>query len=276
MIQRKGSSMEQTESTSVIGVKGLSKSFGKQMVLRDIDFQVKLAEVVGIIGPSGSGKSTLLRCLNLLEIPTEGTIYIDNEKVVFFNQKDSVNHKSKKQNLGKIRSKTGMVFQQFNLWPHKTVLENIIEAPILVKKMDKNTAVEKAESLLRKVGMLEKRDTYPAFLSGGQQQRVAIARALAMEPKIMLFDEPTSALDPELVGEVLQVMRTLANEGMTMVIVTHEMEFASGVADRVIFMDNGVIVEEGTPEQIFNQAQSNRLRQFLSNTIYKSPSVAES
>jgi cystine transport system ATP-binding protein len=245
-------------------------------VLRDINFQVKLAEVVGIIGPSGSGKSTLLRCLNLLEIPTEGTIYIDNEKVVFFNQKDSVNHKSKKQNLGKIRSKTGMVFQQFNLWPHKTVLENIIEAPILVKKMDKNTAVEKAESLLRKVGMLEKRDTYPAFLSGGQQQRVAIARALAMEPKIMLFDEPTSALDPELVGEVLQVMRTLANEGMTMVIVTHEMEFASGVADRVIFMDNGVIVEEGTPEQIFNQAQSNRLRQFLSNTIYKSPSVAES
>jgi len=239
-------------SSPIIEVRGLWKSFGDQVVLKDVSLTVNKSEVVVIIGPSGSGKSTLLRCLNLLEEPTRGEIVVDGEVLT----KPGVNKPH-------IRRDIGMVFQQFNLFPHLTVLENIIEAPIHVRKLDRATAIRKAEALLEKVGLLEKRDEYPSRLSGGQQQRVAIARALAMEPKIMLFDEPTSALDPELVGEVLVVMQQLAREGMTMVVVTHEMSFAREVADRVVYMENGRIVEEGPAHEVFDSPQSDRLRSFL-------------
>ncbi|MEH7342409.1 amino acid ABC transporter ATP-binding protein [Bacillus sp. JJ1532] len=249
--------------TEAIIVKGLKKSFGHQEILSCIDLNIKHGEVVCIIGPSGSGKSTLLRCLNLLESPTGGNICIDGEDV--FPQ--NFTSRKNEMNLRQIRSKVGMVFQQFNLWPHKTVINNLIEAPLLVHKKDKKQAVEFAEKLLKKVGLTEKRDAYPSSLSGGQQQRVAIARALAMEPKIMLFDEPTSALDPELVGEVLKVMKDLASEGMTMIVVTHEMGFARDVADRIIFMDQGVVVEEGPPAEIFSRPKSERLRQFLTSVL---------
>lgn len=250
-------------STVAVEVTGLQKKFGDQLVLKGIDMHVEMGEVVGIIGPSGSGKSTLLRCLNLLETPTEGVIRIQDE-LLYAKQAGQ----AQPSKMAKTKLKTGMVFQQFNLWPHMTVLENVIEAPLRVKKSDKKAAVQKAEALLEKVGLLEKRDMHPIYLSGGQQQRVAIARALAMEPEIMLFDEPTSALDPELVGDVLRVMRDLAGEGMTMIVVTHEMEFAANVADRVIFMDQGAIVEQGTPEAVFRRSQSPRLQQFLSNTSF--------
>ncbi|WP_238653077.1 amino acid ABC transporter ATP-binding protein [Paenibacillus piscarius] len=250
-------------SSVAVEVTGLHKKFGDQLVLKGIDLHIDMGEVVGIIGPSGSGKSTLLRCLNLLETPTEGVIRIQDE-VLYARQAGEA--RPAKSAPGKL--KTGMVFQQFNLWPHMTVLENVIEAPLRVKKTDKKAAIQKAEALLAKVGLLEKRDMHPIYLSGGQQQRVAIARALAMEPEIMLFDEPTSALDPELVGDVLRVMKDLAGEGMTMIVVTHEMEFAANVADRVIFMDQGAIVEQGTPETIFRHSQSPRLQQFLSNTSF--------
>jgi ABC-type polar amino acid transport system ATPase subunit len=249
--------------TEIIEVKGLRKSFDQQEILSGIDINIKQGEVVCIIGPSGSGKSTLLRCLNLLETPSGGTISIDGD--VIFPQ--SENSRKREMNLRSFRSKVGMVFQQFNLWPHKTVINNLIEAPLLVHKKDKKEAIEFAEKLLVKVGLSEKRDTHPASLSGGQQQRVAIARALAMEPKIMLFDEPTSALDPELVGEVLKVMKDLASEGMTMIVVTHEMGFARDVADRIIFMDQGVVMEEGAPEGIFSKPKSERLRQFLTSVL---------
>jgi L-cystine transport system ATP-binding protein len=250
-------------STVAVEVTGLQKKFGDQLVLKGIDMHIEMGEVVGIIGPSGSGKSTLLRCLNLLETPTEGVIRIQDELLY-------AKHAGQAQpsKITKTKPKTGMVFQQFNLWPHMTVLENVIEAPLRVKKADKRAAVLKAEALLEKVGLLEKRDMHPIYLSGGQQQRVAIARALAMEPEIMLFDESTSALDPELVGDVLRVMRDLAGEGMTMIVVTHEMEFAANVADRVIFMDQGAIVEQGTPDDVFHRSQSPRLQQFLSNTSF--------
>ena len=247
-------------STEVIKVEGLRKSFGENEILTGINLNIKNGEVVCLIGPSGSGKSTLLRCLNLLETPSGGHITIDDE--VLFPQ-----IKKNEEKLRRMRSSLGMVFQQYNLWPHKTVLNNLVEAPILVQKLDKKKATSKALELLEKVGLTEKKDAYPSSLSGGQQQRVAIARALTMDPKIMLFDEPTSALDPELVSEVLKVMKDLASEGMTMVVVTHEMGFAREVADRIIFMDLGVVVEEGQPADIFTQPKSERLRQFLNNVL---------
>jgi glutamine transport system ATP-binding protein len=240
----------------MITVKRLKKSFGANEVLKDINVEIKPQEVVVVIGPSGSGKSTFLRCLNLLESITGGQVIING-----------IDLTDKQTNINKIREDVGMVFQQFNLFPHKTVLENIILAPIKVKKLNAEQAKEKGLSLLRKVGLEEKAYAYPNSLSGGQKQRVAIARALAMEPKIMLFDEPTSALDPEMVGEVLEVMKQLAREGMTMVVVTHEMGFAKEVGDRVIFMDGGYIVEENQPQQLFDQPQQERTKAFLSKVL---------
>jgi polar amino acid transport system ATP-binding protein len=236
----------------LIEVCGLRKAFGPLMVLRDIDLDVHRGEVVVVIGPSGSGKSTLLRCLNRLEDPTSGTIRIGGVEIT-----------QRGANLPQIRRKVGMVFQHFNLFPHMTALENVMEGPRTVLHKSRAEAERTARELLEKVGLADKADSKPAKLSGGQQQRVAIARALAMSPDAMLFDEVTSALDPELVGEVLAVMRGLAEEGMTMVIVTHEMSFARRVADRVLFLDGGVIVEEGPPERIFHRAQAERTRQFL-------------
>ncbi|MFD1929623.1 amino acid ABC transporter ATP-binding protein [Sporosarcina siberiensis] len=232
--------------------KNIHKSFGKLKVLKGIDITVNSGEVVVLIGVSGSGKSTLLRCLNFLEILDEGDITIDGKKVDL-----------KKDDLSSVRAKVGMVFQHFNLFPHKTVLENVMEAPVIVKKVNKKAAQEAALQILEKVGLSDKRDVYPNKLSGGQKQRVAIARALAMEPKALLFDEPTSALDPELVGEVLQVMKDLANDGMTMVVVTHEMKFAKEVADRIIMLDEGLIIEDAAPDAFFNHSKNARTRQFL-------------
>lgn len=240
----------------MIRVEHLKKSFGNNEVLKDISVTINRQEVVVVIGPSGSGKSTFLRCLNRLEEVTSGHIYIDNVDIT-----------DPKVNINKIRAEVGMVFQHFNLFPHKTVLENIILSPIIVKKVPKEIAVEKAYDLLQKVGLKEKANDYPASLSGGQQQRVAIARALAMEPKVMLFDEPTSALDPEMVGEVLEVMKQLAREGMTMVVVTHEMGFAREVGDRVLFMDQGFIIEENTPKELFENPQQERTKSFLSRIL---------
>lgn len=240
----------------MIQVKNLKKSFGSLEVLKDISASVKEREVVCVIGPSGSGKSTFLRCLNQLEDVTSGTITIKDVEVT-----------SPKTDINKLRSEVGMVFQRFNLFPHLTVLENIMLAPKHVKKADVKVSEEKAMKLLAKVGLAEKRNEYPDRLSGGQQQRVAIARALAMDPQVMLFDEPTSALDPEMVGEVLQVMKEMAQEGMTMVVVTHEMGFAREVADRVIFMDGGYIVEEGTPAELFDNTKHDRTKAFLSKVL---------
>ncbi|HEX3015662.1 MAG TPA: amino acid ABC transporter ATP-binding protein [Desulfobacteria bacterium] len=240
----------------MIEVKNLHKSFGQLEVLRGINLRVKAQEVVCVIGPSGSGKSTLLRCLNRLEEPTSGEIRIEGESLV-----------DPKTEINKLRQRMGMVFQHFNLFPHKTVLENITMAPLFLRKKGKAEAESLAMDLLKKVGLTQKAQEYPRNLSGGQQQRVAIARALAMEPHVMLFDEPTSALDPEMIGEVLQVMKNLAQEGMTMVIVTHEMGFAREVADRVIFMDGGSIVEEGLPQDIFERAKNERTKSFLSKVL---------
>ncbi|MGG0411690.1 amino acid ABC transporter ATP-binding protein [Peribacillus simplex] len=241
----------------MINIKNLHKSFGDLEVLKGIDLEVEQGKVIVLIGPSGSGKTTFLRCLNLLEVPTDGTIEID-ETIMDF--KKTV----RKNSITSFRSLTGMVFQSYNLFPHKTALENVMEGPIIVKNIAKDQAKETAASLLTKVGLGEKIDFYPFQLSGGQQQRVGIARALAMEPKVMLFDEPTSALDPELVGDVLQVMKDLAKEeGMTMIVVTHEMRFAREVADEVIFMDEGKIMERGKPEQIFTNPKEARTRKFL-------------
>ena len=239
-----------------VKVTGLYKSFGELEVLKGIDLEIKEGEVVCLIGPSGSGKSTFLRCLNRLEASTAGAIEVDGFAI-----------SDKKQNINKIRESIGMVFQQFNLFSNKTVLHNIMFAPVELKKLTKPQAREKAMQLLERVGLSDKADAYPHELSGGQQQRVAIARALAMSPDIMLFDEPTSALDPEMVGEVLQVMKELAQEGMTMVVVTHEMGFARDVADRVIFMADGVIVEQGTPEEIFTAPKAQRTKDFLSRIL---------
>ncbi|PRS32853.1 ectoine/hydroxyectoine ABC transporter ATP-binding protein EhuA [Bacillus sp. RJGP41] len=241
----------------MINIKNLHKSFGDLEVLKGIDLEVEQGKVIVLIGPSGSGKTTFLRCLNLLEVPTDGTIEID-ETVMDFKKP------VRKNSITSFRSLTGMVFQSYNLFPHKTALENVMEGPIIVKNIAKHHAKETAAALLTKVGLGEKIDFYPFQLSGGQQQRVGIARALAMEPKVMLFDEPTSALDPELVGDVLQVMKDLAkDEGMTMIVVTHEMRFAREVADEVIFMDEGKIMERGTPEQIFTNPKEARTRKFL-------------
>ena len=250
----------------MIKVENVSKSFGSLKVLKDINLQISPGEVVVVIGPSGSGKSTVLRCMNFLETIEKGKIYIDG-KLLGFKEVNGKLTKAPAKEIYKMRENIGMVFQRFNLFPHKTVLENIIEAPVLVKKINKQDAIQRAMGLLDKVGLEEKANAYPSQLSGGQQQRVAIARALAMEPKIMLFDEPTSALDPELVGEVLAVMKDLAKEGMTMVVVTHEMGFAKEVADRVLFMDDGKIVEDGPPSQIFTNPQHPRTREFLAKIL---------
>lgn len=242
----------------MITVKGLAKSFGDLEVLKSIDLEVKAGEVVSILGPSGSGKSTLLRCLNGLEEMTKGSVEINGITISADQSK-----KEHTKNVRMIRMHSGMVFQQFNLYPHKTALENVTEALITVKKMDKAEANAIGERMLDRVGLLSKKDEYPSRLSGGQQQRVGISRALAMEPDVMLFDEPTSSLDPELVGEVLAVIGELAKEGMTMIVVTHEMEFARNVSDRVIFMADGYIVEESDPESFFRQPKTDRARRFI-------------
>jgi L-cystine transport system ATP-binding protein len=241
----------------MISVKGLYKQFDKLEVLKGIDLEIEKGKVIVLIGPSGSGKTTFLRCLNVLEVPTKGQIRIDDE-ILDFSQQPS------NKLIASFRRQTGMVFQSYNLFPHMTAIENVMEGPVTVKKESKAEVRKRAEVLLNKVGLGDKLDYYPYQLSGGQQQRVGIARALAMEPKVMLFDEPTSALDPELVGEVLKVMKDLANEGMTMVVVTHEMRFAKEAADEVLFLDQGIIVERGTPDQIFANPKEPRTKQFLS------------
>ncbi len=250
------------EDEVIISAIKLNKFFGDKHVLKDIDFEVRKKEVVALIGPSGSGKSTLIRCLNGLEKLTSGEIYIHGQKL---DPRLSV------KQLSPIRRELGMVFQNFNLFPHMTVLQNIIEAPLLVRKMPKDQAVALGEKLLAKVGLAEKRDAYPSRLSGGQKQRVAIARALAMQPRALLFDEPTSALDPELVGEVLKVMRDLAYEGSTMVVVTHEMQFARDVSDRVVFISDGSIIEQGDPQDLFKQPKEERTRLFLERVLSTLP-----
>ncbi len=247
----------------MIRLAGVCKAFGRQEILKGIDLEVAPGEVLVLIGPSGSGKSTLLRCINHLERPTTGEVWVAGEQV----NRSDLPPRAFQRHLNRIRTHLGMVFQQFNLFPHKTVLENLIEAPIQVLGRSRAEAIVKAEELLAKVGLAEKRDAWPARLSGGQQQRVAIARALAMQPAVMLFDEVTSALDPELVGEVLRVMENLAAEGMTMVVVTHEMGFAERVADRVAFMADGRIVETGEPERLFREAREERTRLFLAEVL---------
>ena len=239
----------------MIDIENLHKSFGDAHILKGIDLHIKEKEVVVIIGPSGSGKSTLLRCINYLEQPTEGMVSVDG---IVLNSEANIND---------VRKEVGMVFQRFNLFPHMTVLENIMLAPVKVRHMDKGEAESLAKTLLARVGLADKAESYPEQLSGGQQQRVAIARALAMKPKVMLFDEPTSALDPEMVGEVLDVMKALAKEGMTMVIVTHEMGFAREVGDRVLFVDDGRIIEQGTPAEVFEHPQEERTKNFLSKVL---------
>ena len=240
----------------MIHVKDLKKSFGKVSVLNGIDEHIEKGEVVVVIGPSGSGKSTFLRCLNLLEEPTSGEIIFEGNNIM-----------NKDVDINKLREKMGMVFQNFNLFPHKSVIENITLAPIKVKGISKNEAERKAMELLKMVGLEDKRNAYPSSLSGGQKQRIAIARALAMEPDVMLFDEPTSALDPEMVGEVLAVMKKLAKEGMTMVVVTHEMGFAREVGDRILFIDGGKVLEQGKPSEIFENPKNSRTKDFLSKVL---------
>ncbi|MDZ5503489.1 amino acid ABC transporter ATP-binding protein [Enterococcus cecorum] len=241
---------------TIIKVEHLRKKFGENEVLKDINYEIKQGEVVVIIGPSGSGKSTFLRCMNLLETPTSGQILFEGQDIT-----------DPKNDIFKMREKMGMVFQNFNLFPNMSVLDNITLSPVKVKKENKQAAETYAKELLQTVGLPDKANAYPQSLSGGQQQRIAIARALAMKPDVMLFDEPTSALDPEMVGEVLGVMQRLAKEGMTMVIVTHEMGFAKEVGDKIVFMDGGYIVEEGTPEEVFGNPQHNRTKDFLSKVL---------
>ncbi|MGO7030738.1 ABC transporter ATP-binding protein [Rhizobium ruizarguesonis] len=243
-------------------VEDLHKSFGSQEVLKGISAQAEKSDVISIIGSSGSGKSTFLRCINFLETPDRGRIAVNGEEIALKMARDGRLQPRSWRQIERIRTGLGMVFQSFNLWAHRTVLENVIEAPVHVMGMSRREAIEKAEALLHKVGLFDKRDAYPAFLSGGQQQRAAIARALCVDPDVMLFDEPTSALDPELVGEVLKVIRDLAEEGRTMLIVTHEMRFARDVSSRVLFLHQGRIEEEGPPEQIFGAPVSARCREF--------------
>ena len=240
----------------VISIKGLKKSFGDNNVLRGIDQEIKKGEKVVIIGASGSGKSTFLRCLNLLEQPTDGHIYFEGVDIT-----------DPKNNINVLRQRMGMVFQQFNLFPHKTVKENIMLAPVKLGLMTKEEASKKADALLARVGLSDKADAYPGQLSGGQKQRIAIVRSLAMNPSVMLFDEPTSALDPEMVGEVLELMKELADEGMTMVVVTHEMGFAREVGTRILFMDEGLVMEEGTPQEFFGAPKNPRLKDFLAKVL---------
>lgn len=245
------------EEKIILSVKGLKKNFGKNQVLKGVDLEIKKGEVIAIIGPSGCGKSTFIRCLNFLEQPDGGEIVLDGKNLI----------PMKKKERAEALKPVGMVFQQFNLFPHKTVMENITMAPVLVQKMNKKDAEEKAVKYLRTVHLEEKKDSYPTNLSGGQQQRVSIARTLCMEPELILFDEPTSALDPEMVGEVLEVMKELASQGQTMVVVTHEMGFAKEVADRVVFINEGVIQENTTPKEFFDNPKNERLKEFLSKML---------
>jgi len=253
--------------TYALEIRNLKKSFGNLEVIRGLSLTAKKGEVLCIIGSSGSGKSTLLRCVNLLDIPDSGEVYVNGELLKMKKDKNGKSIPVEQKQVDRIRSKLGMVFQSFNLWSHMTVLQNVIEAPIHVQKIDKELARKNGHLLLEKVGIAEKADQYPSSLSGGQQQRAAIARALAMNPDVMLFDEPTSSLDPELVAEVLKVMRSLAKEGRTMIIVTHEMRFAKEVSSKVIFLDQGRIEEEGTPDNFFNNPQTVRLKRFLSANL---------
>lgn len=248
--------MSEESKKAIVEIQNLKKAFGDHVVLDGINLSVRPGEKVVVLGPSGSGKSTMLRCINELEVPTSGKIFVNGVEVT-----------NPKTNLNKVREHLGMVFQRFNLWPHKTVVENVMLAQQIVLKVAEEPARRKALELLKSVGLLEKANDYPASLSGGQQQRVAIARALAMEPKVMLFDEPTSALDPELVGEVLSVMKRLADSGMTMIVVTHEIGFARDVADRVVFMDGGHIIEEGSPEEILVAPKEERTKAFLARVL---------
>lgn len=248
--------MSKNQDNIIIEVKGLHKSFGDHEVLKGIDTTVKKGEVIAIIGPSGCGKSTFLRSLNLLEHPTQGQILLDGEDIT-----------SAKVNINLMRQRVGMVFQQFNLFPNLTIKRNIMLAPVELKKMTREEAADRADQLLERIGLADKADSYPDSLSGGQKQRVAIARALAMNPEVMLFDEPTSALDPEMVGEVLALMKDVAADGMTMLVVTHEMGFAREVASRVMFFCDGIIMEEGTPDEIFNHPKTNRLQDFLGKVL---------
>jgi polar amino acid transport system ATP-binding protein/arginine:pyruvate transaminase len=258
-----GSPPETAGRAEVVRLDAIHKSFGRLEVLKGVSLSAREGAVVALIGASGSGKSTLLRCTNLLEVPNSGRVVIAGEEILLrrghLGQMVVADH----HQLQRVRSRLGMVFQSFNLWAHRTVLENVIEAPVHVLKEPKAEAIERAEALLHKVGLHAKKDTYPAFLSGGQQQRAAIARALAIRPKVMLFDEPTSALDPELVGEVLRVIRDIAAEGRTMILVTHEMAFARDVANHVMFLHNGLVEEEGPPSKVFGAPQSERCRQFV-------------
>lgn len=245
-----------SENNALLEIKDLHKSFGNLDVIKGVDLEIDKGDILVIVGPSGSGKSTVLRCMNLLETPTSGDIIFEGKSIL-----------DNKKEIDKVREKIGMVFQNFNLFPNKTIIDNIILAPMKVKGKSKEDAMKKAEELLNRVGLIDKKDAYPTQLSGGQQQRIAIARALAMEPDVMLFDEPTSALDPEMVNEVLDVIKELAKEGMTMAIVTHEMGFAKEVADRVIFIDEGKIVEDGTPDDVFNHSKSDRARDFFKKIL---------
>ena len=252
--------------TAVVLAQGIYKRFGRLEVLKGIDFEVAPREVACLIGPSGSGKSTLLRCINHLEKIDAGRLYVDGQLVGYRHRGEKL-YELREREIAAQRRHIGMVFQRFNLFPHMTALENVMEAPVQVRRESKQTVRGRARELLDRVGLAEKENAYPAQLSGGQQQRVAIARALAMQPKLMLFDEPTSALDPELVGDVLGVMRQLAQDGMTMVVVTHEMQFAREVADKVLFMDGGVVVEEGTPDQVIGRPDHERTREFLARVL---------
>jgi arginine/ornithine transport system ATP-binding protein len=252
---------------AALEVVDLHKSFGDVEVIRGMSLSAHKGDVISILGASGSGKSTFLRCINLLEIPTAGDVYVTGEKILMKTSKTGANVPEDIHQVERLRARLGMVFQGFNLWSHMTVIENIIEAPMHVLKIPRAQAIEEAEALMNKVGIYERKDYYPAQLSGGQQQRVAIARGLAMHPAVMLFDEPTSALDPELVGEVLKVMRDLAEEGRTMLVVTHEMSFARDVSSSVVFLHQGKVEEQGEPQQMFNNPNSDRFRQFLSRTM---------
>jgi octopine/nopaline transport system ATP-binding protein len=258
--------MDQAATTPALMVDDLHKSFGSLEVLKGVSLSARNGDVISMIGSSGSGKSTLLRCINLLEVPDSGEVHVGGELIRMIATRHGARPADRRQ-VDRIRTRLGMVFQSFNLWSHMTVLENVIEAPVHVLKRPRAEAIERAEQLLAKVGIADKRDHYPSHLSGGQQQRAAIARALAMEPQVMLFDEPTSALDPELVGEVLRVMRDLAEEGRTMLIVTHEIGFAREVSSRTVFLHQGRIEEEGVPAEVFRNPRSERLRQFLASHL---------
>jgi octopine/nopaline transport system ATP-binding protein len=256
--------MQAKDRGMAVVVNDLHKSFGHLEVLKGVSLSAREGDVVSMIGASGSGKSTFLRCINFLEMPTRGQIIVTGEEISLKPGRDGNMHPADHRQVERIRTRLGMVFQSFNLWQHMTVLQNVIEAPVHVLKVPRAEAIDRAEVLLKRVGLYEKKDQYPAFLSGGQQQRAAIARALAMEPKVMLFDEPTSALDPELVGEVLKVIRSLADEGRTMILVTHEMKFARDVSSHVIYLHQGQIEEEGPPAQVFGNPKSSRCKQFVS------------